>query len=35
MGGPHGIRMSQRHKPGPVTRFLCRWLLEWVWVDNP
>jgi len=33
IGGPEGIKLSVGRRPRWLTRLLCRWLLEWQWVE--
>lgn len=34
IGGHDGLSLYQEKRPRALTRLLCRWLLEWVWIDN-
>lgn len=33
MGGLTGLYVAQTRRPRWLTRVLCRWLLEWEWVE--
>jgi hypothetical protein len=34
IGGPQGLRVYTRQRPGRITRVMCRLLLEWEWIDG-
>ena len=34
LGDGHSLRIWQTRKPRWLTRLMCRWLLEWEWVDS-
>ena len=34
IGGLTGLTVNQTRRPGWLTRVLCRWLLEWEWVEG-
>lgn len=33
-GAMHGLKVSQVRRPRWLTRVLCKWLLEWEWLDH-
>ena len=33
IGGSIGLTVNQTRRPRWLTRVLCRWLLEWEWVE--
>lgn len=33
IGGSTGLTVNQTRRPRWLTRVLCRWLLEWEWVE--
>lgn len=35
IGGVYGLRVGIYRQPRRLTRWLCKWLLEWEWVPNP
>lgn len=34
IGGLTGLTVKQTRRPRWLTRVLCRWLLEWEWVEG-
>jgi hypothetical protein len=35
IGGPTGMSIHLAKRPRWLTRLMCAWLLQWVWVDRP
>lgn len=33
VGGAQGLRFCVSKRPGWLARLMCRWLLEWEWID--
>ena len=34
LGGPRGLSVHQTKRPRWLTRVMCKWLLEWEWIDG-
>ncbi len=34
LGGPQGLSLYMMRKPRWLTRVMCKWLLEWEWIDG-